>query len=164
MRKLPRFMSAVCVSVFSAVGFANIDSELPVEIQSNDVTFDDKEGTVFYTGNVIVTQGTRKLKADTLLLERDKNNKVKIMIAKGKPAKFSNHPDPSKPEGKGHADIIEYYPQQEKVDLFNNAEIFQQEDKIKGPKLTYNFVNEQLTAYSNENTRATVILQPKVEE
>jgi lipopolysaccharide export system protein LptA len=56
------------------------DTDKPVEIEANKSEYDDKAKTVTYSGNVIVTQGAIRLRADTLKSEQT-NNRI---LANGK--------------------------------------------------------------------------------
>lgn len=152
---------SLCIISFFAYANAKPDAEMPVQIQSDQVNFDQKSGIATYTGHVVVEQGSRLLYADKLVIHRGQNNKINLMVATGKPAKFKAHDNKNKPPGSGNAKMIKYYPQLNKVDLLGNATLTQDEDTISGSKLTYNFVTEELQSNSNQQQRTTVILQPK---
>ncbi|HSX20196.1 MAG TPA: lipopolysaccharide transport periplasmic protein LptA [Gammaproteobacteria bacterium] len=136
------------------------DAEMPIAINSDQANFDHKHGIATYTGRVTVKQGTRDLHANKLVIQRDESNKIKVMIATGNPAVFSSQANTAKP-GSGKANIIKYYPQANKVDLFENASLTQNGDTVTGPQLTYNFVTEELQSKHTQKERTTVILQPK---
>lgn len=145
-------------------GFATIskaDSAMPVQIVSDHVSFDHTKGIATYFGNVIVDQGTRHLEADKLTIMRDTNNQIKVMIASGKPATFKSQPNPEQTAGSGSANTIKYYPQQDKVDLLQNASLTQNGDTVSGPKLTYNFSTAELQGKGSTKERTTIILQSK---
>lgn len=141
--------------------YAAEDTKLPVNISADTVSFDNKIGVATYSGNVHVIQGTRNLYANKLSIYRDVNNQIKVMIATGKPAKFKTETTDDKPASHGQAKTIKYYPQQDKVDLFEDAKLYKNGDTIEGPKLSYNFVTEILRGDSSKQQRTTVILQPK---
>lgn len=84
-----------------------------------------------------------------------------VIIAIGDPATFNAQPNLNKPEGHGSAKIIKYYPQLNKVDLIDGAQLTQNGDTIKGPTLSYNFVTEMLQGKSSKKERPTIIIQPK---
>lgn len=161
MIKLRQFIHHVsCGLLVSGCLIAAPDADMPIQILSDQANFDHKRGIATYTGHVHVTQGSRDLLANKVIIQRDATNKVKVVIATGKPAEFSSKADPDKP-GSGTADTIEYYPQLNKVDLLENASLTQNGDTVRGPKLTYNFETEELQSDSTKQERTTVILQPK---
>jgi lipopolysaccharide export system protein LptA len=140
---------------------AIVDSDQPVYITADNANFDNIKGIAEYEGNVVVNQGSRHLEANKLTIQRDADNQIKVMTAIGDPANFKSQPDADKPVGYGSAKIIKYYPQQNKVDLLENAKLMQNGDTLSGPKLSYNFVTEVLQGKSSKQQRTTVILQPK---
>lgn len=152
------FAIAFC---WQATCLAIEDGEQPVKIQSDLALFDQEKGIATYSGNVTVDQGSRHLSSDTLTIRRSAENKIEIMVAEGKPARFKSQSDPTKPVGQGQAKIIKYYPKLDTVDLLHNAEISQNGDTVSGPMLKYNFATGNLQSKSNSKQRATVVLQPK---
>ena len=145
--------------------FANIpplpDSQKPVQIISDKVSFDHKQGLAVYEGNVQVHQGSRHLTANKLTIHRDTNNRIEVMVATGSPATFKAQQPTSKGSGSGVARTIKYYPQLDRVDLIERAELTQNGDTITGPTLSYNFVTEVLQGKSSKQERPVVTLQPK---
>jgi len=161
--KAPAKLILSCCLLFcaSTQAFATVDAEQPVNIKSDKVNFDHSSGVALYTGHVTVDQGSRHLLSDNLTIKRDKNNRIKEIIAIGKPATFKSQTDPKKSISYGKANIIKYYPQQEKVDLLDDAELTQNGDTVQGPILNYDFVTGRLKTISSLDQRATFILQPK---
>lgn len=131
----------------------------PLEVHSNTAEFDDKKGTVFYSGQVEVLQGARYLSSNTLLIERDKDGKVHSMIAKGSPAYFRTQPHPDKPMMEGHANLIHYFPKENKVIFQENAELSQNKESIRGHLLIYDLDKRILTSEALKGHRTTVILK-----
>lgn len=62
-------------------------------IKSKEVIFDNQQGTALYKQNVTVDNDTSHLSADTLSIHRDSQNKIKTLIAHGKPATYSKNGD-----------------------------------------------------------------------
>lgn len=149
------------LACINTCAFALEDSEQPVNIKSDKASFDHNDGLASYTGKVTVDQGSRHLLSDNLTIKRDKNNRIKVIIATGKPARFRSQPDSKKAISYGKANTIKYYPQQDKVDLLDDAELNQNGDTVKGPILNYNFTTGNLKTISSIDERATFILQPK---
>jgi len=160
--KMPVNLVFCClIWCLSCCAVAVQDSEQPVNIRADKANFEHDDGVALYSGHVSVDQGSRHLLSDTLTIKRDKNNKIKVIIAVGKPAYFKSQADSQKSISQGRADIIKYYPQQDKVDLLDNAELTQNGDTVQGPILNYNFVTGNLKSLSSVDQRTTFILQPK---
>lgn len=166
MKILLRYTIPMLISLAN-IAYANValtpDAEQPVKIQADAANFDHIKGIALYTGNVTVDQGSRHLSADRLTIQRGTDNKIKLMTAIGNPATFHSQADPNKPMGSGKANVIKYYPQQDLVDLMDNAELTQNGDTVTGPQISYNFTTGNLNTKSSTKQRATVILQPKRE-
>lgn len=63
-------------------------------INAKEVEFDNDSGTALYTTNVVVSNNESNLRSDTLKLIRDgENNRIKTMIAYGKPAIYTKQGD-----------------------------------------------------------------------
>lgn len=142
----------------------NPDESQPIQIQSDSAEFDDKKGTALYRGNVLMTQGTRQLISDTLLIQRDGHGKIELMIATGLPARFQAQLSPEHPEkplGHGQANTVKFFPKEDKIYLFENAELTENDNTIKGDSLTYFINTKVLSANPVPGKRTTVILAPR---
>lgn len=149
------FLATPCLSTTQSP-----DSEQPIKITSDTAEFDDKTGYAIHKGHVVLDQGSRHLTADTLIIKRNEDNKVYLMVAKGKPAKFHAQPEPDKPIGYGEANTLKFYPIDDKIILIDNAELLQDKDQIKGPILTYHLNRRMLESAPKDGQRTTVIIQP----
>lgn len=136
------------------------DSEHPIKITSDTAEFDDKTGYAVHKGHVVLDQGSRHLTADTLIIKRNENNKVYLIIATGKPAHFHAQPELHKPIGYGKANTLKFYPLEDKVILIENAKLTQDKDEITGPILTYYLNKRLLESTPKDGKRTTVIIQP----
>lgn len=147
----------------NAIALDNIDTsdaEKPIEIYSTTAEFEDKKGTATYKGSVVMEQGNRHLTSDVLVILRDKNGRIESMIATGNPANFHVKTNPDKPELLGHAEIIEFYPKQDKILLFQNAELTQNNETICGENLAYFLSSHILSSNPVQGKKTTVILAP----
>ncbi len=160
LTKVSYYLCWLCI-LSCTTAFAVEETKLPVHITADTVDFDNKTGVAIYSGNVHVVQGLRNLYANQLSIYRDEGNRIKVMVATGKPAKFRAENDGGKSDGHGRASTIKYYPQKDIVDLYGDAQLFKNGDTISGPKLSYNFVTEILRGKSSKRQRTTVILQSK---
>lgn len=148
----------------------NPDENQPIHIQSDSAEFDDKKGSALYRGHVIMTQGTRQLLSETLLIKRDQHGKIDSAIATGKPAHFQAQlsPEqpgqPEKPLAHGQANIVKFFPKENKIYLFENAELTQNENTIKGEAITYSTDSKVLSANPVAGKRTTVILAPRTKD
>jgi len=139
------------------------EKKQPLEIQSDSGDFDDKTGIATHRGNVIMTQGAKKLYADLLIIQRDDKGKIKAVKAYGKPAKFTMQPEKDKSLSSGHANTIEFYPTENTIILVENAQLKQNHNTINGPYLSYSFEKRSLNAPAGKG-RTTVTIYPTEKE
>jgi len=144
-----------------ALAASHPDEELPIEIHSDSAQFDDKKGTATYLGNVVMQQGSRQLSSQSLIIKRDNHGKIESMVAKGTPATFQAKPSPEKPLIHGFANIIQFYPNQDKMILLENASLTQNEDTLEGDSLTYFVSKHILSSDPVPGKRTTVLITPK---
>lgn len=124
------------------------DGELPIEIKSEHSGIDNKTGYVVYTGQVVIIQGTRKIRAEKVTLVRDANNELDKVIAEGNPAIFNQLSDKNE-AFEGAAKRIDYRADKETV-------IFQDEVKLNqdGNTTTANRVVYDSAAGTVQSTAA----------
>jgi lipopolysaccharide transport protein LptA len=154
------FLTFLCINQTFAIDNTHLNAEQPIEIYASTAEFEDKKGTATYKGSVVMDQGNHHLTSDVLVILRDKSGKIESMIATGEPASFHVKPNLDKPELLGHAKIIEFYPKQDKILLFENAELTQNNETIRGENLTYFLVTHVLLANPVAGKKTTVILAP----
>lgn len=132
-----------------------------ITINSDSAEFDNKLGQATHRGHVVMTKTNQELIADTLIIEKDAEGKIKLMTAYGKPAYFHVETDPEKPHTEGKADIIKYYPNENKMILLEDAELKQTNENIQGPLLIYDLSTKILTSKASPHKRTLVTLNPK---
>lgn len=134
------------------------NSNEPIEIESDSVTFDDLKGFSEYSGNVIVSQGNTRLEADkiTVIVE---NRQIVSIDASGKPAHFI---DMTQKETHGYAQSIQYITQSAQLTLQGNAKLNQQDHFFSGDKILYDTRNKAVHATGNktEGERVRIQFQP----
>ncbi len=148
-------------AVLATVSTTSRDADQPMTIRSKAAEFDDEKSVAIYKGNVMAIQGSRLLNCTNLTIHRNKNNKIGLVLATGNPAKFYAQPNTNKPNGIGTANIIKYFPEEDKVILLGNATLEQDGDAISGELLTYYFEKGLLISEKTTPSRTTVVLQPK---
>ena len=136
------------------------DREQPIRITADQALRNEKEGFTVYSGNVEMVQGTLNITANKITIYRIVEEADKI-VAKGRPAHLQQQPELGKGLVNAHAEIIEYYKDEARVHLKQNARIEQDGSKVTGDTIEY-YVNEQLVkAGSNrtkEDSRVVVVI------
>jgi len=142
------------------------DKDKPIEIEADSMTVDDSKSTSIYEGDVILTQGTLIIKADTLIVREDKQG-FQHSTSIGKPTTFKQKMEGSDKFIQGKALRIEYDGHMDKIHLYKNAEVKRGDDIVVGDYITYDANAEIAQAMSNNNSnsgkksRTKAIIKPK---
>ncbi len=135
------------------------DFEQEIFISANRQAGDLKNKIASYIGDVVIKQGSLVITADSVKIYQAKVNE-EVYIAKGQPAKFEQVlADGSKISLQ--ADEIKYEPAIHSIVISGNALLQQAGSEVKGSRITYNTLTEQLDAVGNKNEKTSTVLQPK---
>jgi len=147
------FSSAVVISADKP------DFEQEIFISANRQAGDLKNKIASYIGDVVIQQGTLIISADSVKIYQAKVDE-EVYIAKGQPAKFEQILDDGSKISL-QADEIRYEPAIHSIVISGNALLQQAGSEVKGSKITYNTLTEQLDAVGNPNEKTSTVLQPK---
>ncbi len=140
-------------AVFCAVGLAlpmpaladRNDSSKPMDFKSQRAQMDDLHKTYHYVGQVRMTQGTRQLTADKVVIKQDAAGFSKS-VATGTVQKLA-HVKQRENDGKGWmegwGERIEYDDRTDKIFFFDQARIKTSTDDAKGEVIIYDNVTER---------------------
>ncbi|HRE30809.1 MAG TPA: lipopolysaccharide transport periplasmic protein LptA [Candidatus Berkiella sp.] len=156
------FMLCLCIfNVYGAPAPIKIDPTSPIQIQADSASFDQTKQEAIHTGNVVLTQGTHELHADTLTLKKDLKGQLNVITAVGNPATFNgrrqNDPNPVYATAK----TIYYYPDKQLVVLEGSATIEHQQDKFRGPVLSYQLDKQIINATKQSDERPIITIHPR---
>ncbi|MDA0238337.1 MAG: lipopolysaccharide transport periplasmic protein LptA, partial [Proteobacteria bacterium] len=145
------------------------DREKPINIESDSGYMDDKTSTAVFKGNVVLTQGTLLIKADTLTVLQE-NDEFKQGIALGELAYFRQKREGYKDYIEGEAKRIEFDAITDQLTMVDSAKLWRDGDQVEGKFIHYDAVTETFTVRSDggnkdarnpSNGRVKVIIQPK---
>ena len=150
-------ISFVFIPLATSADKLDIDQE--ILISADRQAGDLKNKIASYIGDVVIKQGTLIIRADSVKIYQEKVDE-EVYIAEGKPAKFEQIlADGSKIILQ--ADEIKYEPAIHLVVISGNALLQQAGSEVKGSRITYNTLTEQLDAIGNSDEKTSTILQPK---
>lgn len=135
------------------------DLSLPIQIQSDQASFEHALKKATHTGNVVMVQGTNELYAEKLIMKKDLQGDV--LVATGNPATFKGVMADDPAPITGTAEKITYFPAKKLLVLEGNATLHHQQDKFKGPSLSYQLDKQLVTATANRHERPTIVIQPR---
>lgn len=138
------------------------DRYKPLKIISDTALIDEHDGTAVYTGNVILTQGTLKIIADKLSIATEEGKVAKV-TADGKPALFSQIPEPNQAEVIAKAKSIDYLVRKQVLVLKRSASIVQEDNIFRGEKILYEIQSQRLQALGQPDKPKPGDLKGRVE-
>lgn len=141
------------------------DSKEPIYVDSDTATYDDQKGIAIYTGNVHSVQGSLVTDSAqmTVYLNQGKIDKI---YATGNPV----HIVQTQEEGKGTINATslkaEYYPNDHRLILIDNAVVLQSGNTYKSDRIEYDTQNSVAVAgeASSSKKRVHTIIGPKSPE
>lgn len=119
------------------------DRDQPADIEADDTEIDFKTGKRTFTGNVIVVQGTLRIKADKVVANYKDGNLINA-TAWGKLARFKSRPDGKPDDVEGLGQKIFVNQQQNTLTLTGDATLVQGANTARGQQIIYNLANDTL--------------------
>ena len=159
-RLMPGLALALCLGMPLAGQALPEDRDQPIRIEADEALRDEKQGFTRYQGNVRMDQGSLHIEADQITVYHDSNDASRI-LATGEPARLEQQPEVDKPPIKASANTIEYFKNEERVQLRENAYIEQDGSIVTGDSIDY-LMNEQMVKAgsdkNSESSRVKVII------
>lgn len=140
------------------------DRDQPIQIVADIAVRDETAGETRYEGNVVLTQGSLRITADTLSI-RHNADEADMIVATGQPATLVQQPTPDQAPVDASAMRIEYTRSQDLVRLLEKARIAQNGSTLSGNQIDY-LVSERtvraagMPGTAGEN-RVEVVIPPE---
>lgn len=135
------------------------DQNQPIRIQADRVTLDERKAVSIYEGNVVVTQGTMRLTADTVRVFADRRQLDRI-VAEGNLAEFYQKTDKGE-EVQAVAKQMEYRASDRLVILTGKAKLTQGPNSFASERIEYDTVSAVVNAGDDTGRgRVEVIILP----
>lgn len=154
------FLSSIALTFPQQVLADKLDLQKDVVIQAKRQAGDLKNKIASYLDDVVITQGSLKIKADIVQVISQSDSDNKTYVAKGKPATFTQLLEDGSPINL-QADEIRYEPSLNLITIIGDAKLSQAGSEVTGSKITYNTLTEQLSAESNSDGITKTILKPQ---
>ncbi len=140
------------------------DSSKPIHLEADRVRIDEVQHLSTFTGNVVLTQGTRSLKGEQIVVKQNKRG-FEQGTATGHPAEFREKRDGSEEYVEAYGDRIDYDVAANVVNIYGQAHIKRGRDYVRGDHIVYDLRAEafQVTGAppaSPGKGRVTVEIQP----
>jgi lipopolysaccharide export system protein LptA len=138
------------------------DRNQPIHIEADKATLNDNKGISIYEGNVVLRQGTLRLKGNRMTVYLRNNQVNKILLA-GSPASFSQRADDSNNEQHAEARKIEYLAVEQRIILLEDARIWQDDnEEFRSGRIALDLKENTLNAGGDDpKDRVHITLQPQ---
>ena len=129
------------------------DTDQPIEISADSAMREEPSGKTTYRGDVVLTQGSLVIRADSLVFSFDNDNAT-LITAKGKPATLKQRPENADTPVNASAEMIEYHEKGERVRLVGKAKILRDGAVIEGNTIEYLVGTQRVMAAGSPETGA----------
>lgn len=136
------------------------DIRQPVKLTADTASFNDKKGMTEYRGNVEISQGSLKIKADKLTILLTPKGAIKSAQATGSPASMQQQVSAKKGIARGQAQQIRYNANTGIILLQGNAQLKQDGTSIKGNEIRYSLKAGDFEAKRGKGQRVELIIPP----
>lgn len=171
MRFVNRFpvLLSLCVALTSTHSWAlPSDRDQPIRVQADSAELDDRQGVAVYRGGVVITQGTLKITGDTVTITQNKAGDIDVFTAVGQRAYYEQVPSQGKQPVKAYGRTIQYFAQNERIVLIDDAKVVNEGNTFESEKIVYDtrrqIINAGRATGSNVNTqrpRIDMTIQPR---
>jgi lipopolysaccharide export system protein LptA len=137
------------------------DRSQPIQLEASRGQLDQKTGVSVYEGNVVISQGSMRLNADTATIYV-KDSSFQRMEAVGNPVNLRYKPTADKPEIQGTSKRVEYDVGASQVVMSGSARLVQGQDVFTGERIEYDLKNDVVRARgAGNNGRIQFTIQPR---
>ena len=126
-------------------GALESDQDEPITIESDQAELDQVAQVGTYTGNVVVSQGSFTLNADSMVVTVE-DGALSHIVAKGDPTDFKQRPEGQTKDVLGGANQIDFYADSSLIVLTGKAWVKQGEDMVQSPKIEYEVKTDKVRA------------------
>ncbi|MBB3104689.1 lipopolysaccharide transport periplasmic protein LptA [Azomonas macrocytogenes] len=144
------------------------DRKQPIRVQADSAELDDKQGVAVYRGSVVIIQGTMKITGDTVTVTQDSNGEVKVFTSVGKPAYYEQKPAPDKAIVKAYGLTIQYFADNNRIVLIDDARVEQDGNTFQSEKIVYDTQRQIVNAGRAKDSKITaprpridMVIQPR---
>lgn len=168
VKSLPLIFSLGAALISATAWALPSDRDQPIRIQADSAELDDQQGVAVYRGDVIITQGTLKITGNTVTITQTANGDIDVFTAIGNLAYYEQQPSADKELVKAYGKTIQYFANNERIVLIDQAKVIQEGNTFEGEKIVYDtrrqIVNAGRATGSNLSAprpRIDMVIQPK---
>lgn len=161
LRHLNRILFVLSLWIPPLLVFAQPgDQKEPIYLEADRAQLNQQTGISVYQGNVVITQGSLRLAADTVTITMNEGA-FEHLKAVGNPASFRYKPAEDKQEIRGASQNIEYNVPADLMVMTTNARVTRARDVFTGDRIEYDLGKDLVKAQSAGRERVQITIQPK---
>ncbi len=149
------FTVAICSNVAWA---RKSDFSQPIDVSADRSEFDEKAGVQVLIGNVEISQGTMRIKADRIAITL-KNNRLSRIDGSGSPIQFQQENEAGELVT-GEANEINYNAEDGSLVLTGKATLKQPRQRLQSERIVFNSTEQKVSAEGGESGRVSIRIQP----
>jgi len=156
---VPQLILASLITLSSVAYALDSDRKQPVSLEANSAVMDEAKGYYIYSGDVVVTQGTMTIHADSIEIIMDSNNNIERFLAKGNDSTQAHLQQTTESDGsllEAWADELNYNLAKDIILLTGSAALHQKGNQFSGDKIEYAVGEEKVKASAEPNTKQRV--------
>ena len=150
-----RLVAALLLAGTVAAHALSTDSDQPIEIAADGAEHDDARRITTYRGNVVIDQGSLHITGDTVTVIFDVNDQVTKITSAGAPAHFRQLPDGDTDHRKAWAKQMEYFPEQDLINLSGEAVYERDGSRVQADRLVYDSLNARFRALTDAGAQSS---------
>lgn len=152
------YIATILVALFSMAALANSE-DLKIKSDNQDLNYNNN--TMYFKGNVVVSQGPISIKADELFVDTQDGTGEKL-IAKGNPALFTQI-DKINGDLTAKANEIEYFVTSQTLKLSGDAKFKQGGSEVQSGSIEFDLAKKRVKADGDASTggRVTTTIKTK---
>ena len=135
------------------------DAEQPIEVHAEEGVA-NTAGVAVLKGSVRLEQGSLLVLADRMTIERDADNRVRVIVGEGSPATFEQRMREDESPVTARANSIVYRPADEWVEFSGDVFLFQDDDEFHGERIRWDIREGRIDASAPESGEVKLILHP----
>lgn len=136
------------------------DQKQPVTLEADRATFNERTGVTTYSGSVVISQGSIRIEADSLVVNLDSNRSIRDATAQGRPARFQQQIAADKGIARGEGQKILYNAQTGILTLSGRALLTQDGASFRGETLRYSMNQGDIEATGSSSQRVKLVIPP----
>ena len=160
---MKKTLVSILLSLFllSQFSYAEISDELLIDSAHQDLNY--KERTLYFSGNVTVTQGNLSITAEELFVETSEDGTSEKLIAKGSPAMFKQKGLNSQDVSSRASEII-YLVEQKILKLNGNAVFQQGGSEVSSDTIEFDLTAQRVKAEGDKEQGGRVTTRLKIKK